>query len=182
MIESSIYRSNIETRGLLLAACKDPKNQALAKEKCRRDILFWFENFAFTDRNSGFFSDNIPYEVPFILFDFQKDFVLDVWDAIQSGSKTIADRSGPTNIFIEKSRQMGLSWLLVGVYLYGFLFHNHKYLMISQKEEDVDKPGNMKSLFEKIRFMIKLLPTWMLPPNFDKNVGTEFNKFRSINR
>lgn len=58
---------------------------------------------------------------------------------------------------------MGLSWLIVGTFVYGYLFHNHKYLMISQKEEDVDKPGNMKSLFEKARFMLRMLPKWMLP-------------------
>lgn len=58
---------------------------------------------------------------------------------------------------------MGVSWCMVVIFMYGFIFHNHKYLCISQKEDDVDKSGDMKSLFEKARFIIRNLPNWMLP-------------------
>lgn len=77
---------------------------------------------------------------------------------------------------------MGLSWMIVAVYVYGFIFHNHKYLMISQKEDDVDKPGNIKSLFEKARFILSNLPQWMLPEGFSKAMGTTYNKFCAISK
>jgi len=77
---------------------------------------------------------------------------------------------------------MGLSWLIVGIFVYWFLFHDHKYLMISQKEDDVDKPGSMKSLFEKARFILKNIPQWMLPSDFNKGMGTQYNKYMTISR
>jgi hypothetical protein len=51
-------------------------------ELCKRDICFFFDNFLFTDRNAGFFDEIKSYEVPFELFPFQREFVVDVWEAI----------------------------------------------------------------------------------------------------
>lgn len=157
-------RDNLTRRAKLLTQCEDLRQRALVMELCKRDICFFFDNFLMTDRNAGFFDEVSSYEIPFELFPFQREFVIDTWEAIMEGQKPIIKREHPTNVFVEKSRQMGLSWLIAGIFLYGFLFHNHKYLMISQKEDDVDKKGDMKSLFEKIRFMIRMLPSWMLPP------------------
>lgn len=62
---------------------------------------------------------------------------------------------------------MGVSWLLCAFSLWGWLFHDWKILFLSQKEDFVDKIGDMQSLFQKIRFMTSELPVWMLPPTFD---------------
>jgi hypothetical protein len=75
---------------------------------------------------------------------------------------------------------MGFSWLIMAIFVYGFLFHNHKYLVLSQKQDDVDKKGDMKSLFEKARFMLKNLPDWMLPVGWKGN--DTYNKYMSISR
>ena len=75
---------------------------------------------------------------------------------------------------------MGFSWLIMAIFVYGFLFHNHKYLVLSQKQDDVDKKGDMKSLFEKARFMLKNLPDWMLPKGWKGN--DTYNKYMSISR
>lgn len=163
------YRQNIEARAKLLDKCKDSTFRAYVYEQCRRDITFFFDYFLFTDRNGGFYGSEYPNEVPFILFDFQRGFIVDLWDAIQTGALPITSRFNeegvpiPTDVFIEKSRQMGLTWLILGVFLYGYLFHNHKYLTLSQKESDVDKAGDMRSHFEKLRFMMRNLPPWLLP-------------------
>jgi phage terminase large subunit-like protein len=78
-------------------------------------------------------------DIPFLLFEFQKDFVKGIWDSIQEASLPSEQRINYTDVFIEKSRQMGVSWMLAGVFLYGFIFHQHRYLMLSAKEDLVDK-------------------------------------------
>ena len=51
---------------------------------------------------------------------------------------------------------------------------------IIDKADDVDKKGDMKSLFEKARFMLKNLPDWMLPVGWKGN--DTYNKYMSISR
>jgi len=108
-------------------------------EACRRDVLYFFDNYLYTDRNTNLFTGDEASKIPFIPFDFQRELITEIRKSIISGTKPIDKREDLTNVFIEKSRQMGVSWIVMGIFLYGFLFHNHKYLVISQKEEDVDK-------------------------------------------
>jgi len=128
------------------------------KEICKQDILFWFKNFVYTDKNDSLYWPEMPNILPFIPYPFQEECILEVWDSICKGEP----------VFIEKSRQMGISWLIMAVFVYGRCFHNHKYLVLSQKQDDVDKLWDMKSLFEKARFIINNLPQWMLPKGFNK--------------
>ena len=69
----------------------------------------------------------------------------------------------------------------MAIFVYGFIFYNHKYLVLSQKQDDVDKKGDMKSLFEKGRFMLKNLPRWMLPEGFLEHPERNM-KYMSISR
>lgn len=143
---------------------------------CRADIMHFFNNYLYTDRNDSLFGQDVPRVMPFIPMDFQKELILEIWNSIINGTFSAKDRWDFTNVFVEKSRQMGVSWLIMAVFLYGWLFHGHKYHVISQKETDVDKIGDMRSLFEKLRFMINNLPQWMLPEGFSKQADTSFNK------
>lgn len=146
--------------------------QAVENELCRRDILYWFNNYAYTDKNNGLYWANFPDVLPFIPYPFQEDMITNIWNGIITGE----------SIFLEKSRQMWASWVIMGILVYGFIFHNHKYLVLSQKQDDVDKLWDMKSLFEKARFMINNLPKWMLPKGFDKRAGSDNNKYMNMSR
>lgn len=162
----------LEERIEILEKAKNNKKlQEVEKEMCKRDILYYFKNYVYTDKNSSLYDETYPDVLPFIPYPYQEECIKEVWDSIMKGE----------SVFIEKSRQMWFSWLIMAIFVYGFLFHNHKYLVLSQKQDDVDKKWDMKSLFEKARFMLKNLPKWMLPENFLEH-GDRNMKYMSISR
>lgn len=174
----------MQERLLLLDKCKDNIDlQNIEIEMCKRSPIHFFNFYLMTDKNDTFFSSDTPQEVPFILFPFQEEYVLEVWESIIEWSKPVSERKSDvlTDVFIEKSRQMGISWVTCGIMLYGFLFYKHKYTLISRTADEVDSPWDMDSMFEKIRFMIRNLPSWMIPKWFSKEQGRDkTNRYMNI--
>jgi len=168
-----------ELKDRVLIATKSMDNdnlKSVIRELCKKNdkehsgIVYFFNHYLFTEKNDVFFSTEMPKTIPFMLFKYQEDIVERIWNDIVTGQ----------NVFLEKSRQMGLTWLIMGVFLYGIIFHDMKFLIISQKEEYVDKQGDMRSCFEKIRFMLRLLPNWMVPEGLTKESGSTGNKYMSL--
>lgn len=157
---------------LLARVQQDESFKEVIKEKCRLDIKFFFEMFLYTIKNPKFLPKDIPNDVPFVLFEYQEEFVDVVWDSICKWE----------SVFVEKSRQMWITRMIMGIYVYWYLFHNHNYLIISRTQDEVDRVWDIKSCFQKIRYLIQNLPQWMLPPDFDKKVGTNYNKFMNVSR
>lgn len=91
----------------------------------------------------------LPSTIPFVLFPKQREWVgwvLDRWHGRQDG-------------LTEKSRDSGMSWLAISVAASLCLFNDGLVIGFgSRKEEYVDKPGQPKSLFEKARLFLELLP------------------------
>jgi len=78
---------------------------------------------------------------------------------------------GPTeNIIYEKSRDMGVSWFVLMVFLWFFLFHDGSFIIGSRKEEEVYKRGSMTTLFSKLIYQLKkhedVFP-WLLPEGWN---------------
>jgi hypothetical protein len=101
----------------------------------------------------------LPAVVPFMLFPRQVecvDWLVERWRRREDG-------------LVEKSRDMGLSWLCVGVAAWFWLFHPGTVVGFgSRKEEYVDKLGDPKSLFWKLRELIRLLPVEFLPKGYNE--------------
>lgn len=163
----------IQRVAILEKAMNNKELQDIEIELCRRDILYFFKNYLWTDRNPTFFDNTYPDILPFIPFPFQEEYITQVWESIEEWNKPVSQRKPwvLTNVFIEKSRQMWISWITAWILLYWFLFHNHKYTIISRTAEEVDTAWDMDSMFEKIRFMIRELPDWILPKWFSKELG-----------
>jgi phage terminase large subunit len=96
--------------------------------------------------------------VPFVLFPKQVEFINWLharWRAREDG-------------LVEKSRDMGASWLCVAFAAWMWLFHAGTVIGFgSRKEEYVDKLGDPKSLFWKLRQFVNLLPQEFQPKGWD---------------
>jgi len=130
------------------------KNEAFAEElwiMCARDMLFWVNTFVYT-----FDPRLIPNStvLPFITYDFQNVALDEIKESIEFGFDQLT----------EKSRDMGASWMYIGVYTWFFLFRYYQaFRMMSRTEDLVDKTEDPDSLFWKVMFIIDHLPKWMRP-------------------
>jgi hypothetical protein len=107
----------------------------------------------------------LPTTVPFLLFPRQREFVEFVRRKWLAREDWLA----------EKSRDMGVSWLCVGIAVWMFLFHKGTVVGFgSRKEEYVDRIGDPKSLFWKVRQFIELLPVEFRPKGWDAKACAPF--------
>lgn len=144
--------ATIQERALLIqSAAKDPVKQAHIMELCKRDICFWFNYFAYTlDPRDG------KGDLPFNLYPFQEWFLNEMVERIRAQK----------DIDIEKSRTMGASWMIMGLFLWFWLFEpNSSFLIgsITQDEVDMNMIDPEDTLFGKIRYLYQFLPVWMKP-------------------
>ena len=64
---------------------------------------------------------------------------------------------------IRKSRDMGASWVVLGLAVHGWLFHGWQSLLVSRVEDNVDRTGDPDSLFWKVDYLLASQPGWLLP-------------------
>lgn len=124
--------------------------------RCSRDLVFYFDTFVYTfDPRKG----ASLREIPFILWPYQEDAMQQIIDGI-CGTPT----KDPCDKLIEKSRDMGASWINLGAFEWLWHFQgmlNFKFL--SRKEDLVDATDDPDSLMWKVDFMHRHQPGWLLP-------------------
>lgn len=142
-------------------ASRDTSAKVLLWNLCQREenpaegCIFFIENFCWTyDPRSK--NKNLPV----VLFPYQKDAVRYIVEHIDEGK----------NFLVEKSRDMGISWLIVYVFLWYWLFRDGTNLLLgSYKEKLVDDGVNPDALFGKLEYAVRGLPTWLMPNTFNLN-------------
>lgn len=152
-------RSNLAWRAdAMRRVLRDPPAAEFYVEACRRDPLFFINGFAWT-----YSPKECPThpKQPFVLYKrFQDSAFLDILEAI-----------GDHDLLIEKSRDMGASYL--NIYAVGYcwrFFDGFSGLFVSRVEDLVDKPGNPKAMFWKFDYLMDNFPMWLLPVGYDKNI------------
>lgn len=183
-MQKDIKQIIFDRTNLFVKAKDNLELQKIELQLCKRDILYRFDNYVYTDKNTSLYWWDLPNVLPMVLYEFQREMVTEIRESITEASKPVEQRDGNIllNVFLEKSRQMGASWVIMAVYTYWYIFYNHKYHCISQKEKDVDEIWNIRSLLWKVRFILKNLPLRMLPQWYTKDNGSEFNKKLHISR
>lgn len=136
---------------ILTDAKKNPNKQLIYKELCRKDPVYFINNFVWTydPRLQG------RADVPFILYPFQ-EYCIKAWEQdIREGK----------DFLIEKSRDMGASWMVVTLFTWFWMFEpGNNFHIGSRKQEEVDNSivDPAKTLFGKVRYILEKLPPWMI--------------------
>lgn len=137
--------------------------------KCSKDPVHWFNHWIWTYDPRGM-AFGLPANIPFVLRPKQVELV--AW---------LEEReSTQTHGLIEKSRDEGMSYVVLGFFLHRWLFvEGFAGGVGSRKEELVDKKGDPKTLFHKFRDMFSKMPDWLKPKGFVEKVHD--NYMRIIN-
>ena len=159
------YEENMRWRAKILRRCKeDQVFRQRVKKLFYSDILFAYNLFFWTlDVRRK------PYHHrPFATYWYQDLAILNLCAAIEEQH----------DLLIEKSRDMGASWIFVGTYSWYWLRPEggFDFLFGSRIEDYVDKKGDMRTLFEKVRYLFYRLPRWLRPRGFKTNVHDNYMK------
>lgn len=106
------------------------------------DRIFFVRNFlkTFDPRPEAY-----PHTIDFDPYGFQEDEIEEVYWCIKNSK----------DLFIEKSRDMGVSWLILAVILWCWLYEPGFQALIGTYIEDFVDNGELDSLFGKLVFMIQ---------------------------
>ena len=149
------YIANLKFRQELIKMAQDDK---AAREEfwimCARDPLFYINSFVWT-----YDPRKDPGVIPFISYGFQDDSLRELFEIV-----------GKKDAVIEKSRDMGASWVFLLIADHLFKFSEAQSILLGSRTQDyVDKKGNPKTLMWKLDFINKNLPSW-LRPNIDRTL------------
>lgn len=132
---------------LLELATKSEENRRQLWCMCSRDPLFFINSYCYV------YEPRTSSILPFLTWDFQDRSILLLEDAI-----------GKSDFGMEKSRDMGATWIVLATFFWRFMFRRRQaYGLVSRNEDAVDKKDDPDCLFWKIDFMLENLPQWMRP-------------------
>lgn len=125
------------------------QNREIAIKLSEKDPKFFINNFVFTYDPRG--KTRNTRHLPFLLYDFQEKSIDEIVRHIEE----------EIDLLVDKSRDMGASWILIATLFWGWKFKEWDVLVGSRKEDYVDKRGDINSLIEKFRYINRMLPDWL---------------------
>ncbi len=154
------FRAKIHRRVI-----KEPGFAEVLWDACAVDPLFYICTFGYAHEARG----DLFKKLPFILYPFQREGLLEILDAINHH-----------DLLIKKSRDMGASWMCILAFEWMWHFSPRlqapDFLMGSRVQEYVDSSKNPKSLFWKLDYFHDNLPPWLMPPGYDRKKHRQENR------
>ena len=159
-------KGNAAARRHLLKNTSDPAVQRAMVARCGESLILWLNLWGWTYVTKKYGPDGrqlrrteFAQHQPFITWPVQDAAIAEIQECIDEGE----------DVIIDKSRQMGLSWLLAAISTWYWLFVEDAQIGVcSRVEDDVDKPGVPKSFMYKVDYILGRLPLWMLPCPLDQ--------------
>ncbi len=102
-------------------------------------------------------------EIPFLTWPHQAKGFSRVHEAVFWQHPFVAHKIG-TDLFVEKSRDMGWSWLVLYYLDWRWRFFDYEtFLVVSRSYDLIYAPGDPDTLFWKFQFIHDHLPEWLQP-------------------
>lgn len=150
-------KTNLRFREELLRACHrtsagHESMRETLRQMSKEDPLFYLNVFGWTYDPRSVGRGKTPH-LPFLTYDYQDETILELLGVL-----------GERDYLIEKSRTMGASWLCLALFQHQWQFEpGRSFLLVSHKQDLVDKSGDPKSLFWKLDYLLKMQPGWLRP-------------------
>lgn len=127
----------------------------------------WVEDWCFT-YDPRRVAQNRASTIPFMLFPKQREFLAWLLDRLQRRESGV----------VEKSRDVGITWLMAAFGVWAWVFKPGSAISFgSYIERKVDRMGDMDSIFEKARFIVRNLPREMRPAEYDEKRDARYMNF-----
>ena len=143
-----------------------PERWLAAKKLAAQDPVYFISQFCWTYDPRP---DADPQHLPFILYPYQEDYIAELEAALRD----------KTDLLTEKSRDMGVTWVVLAWLLWHWLFDRSFTALIGSRKEDLVDDFTWDSHFGRIEYMLDRLPAWLLPEGFDPD--THRNHMKLIN-
>jgi hypothetical protein len=150
-VSNLLYRRELCRRAML-----EPEFAGQVRSMSRLDPYWWINTWVWAVNPAR---PHARKRVPFVTYPYQDRGLEVIFDSLDDGF----------DVQVEKSRQMGASWLFAVVIHYCWLFREgQNFLMLSRSDEYVDRSNEPKSLFWKLDYINDNLPVWLLPAGWNR--------------
>jgi hypothetical protein len=151
-----------ERAKMIIRVLSSTREQAIQRKKCEADIMHWLRYFCFIYEPRNIKNRDLAY----FPYGYQETEIRWLVEILFKCGTAYGDKE---NVLYEKSRDMGISWMILMVFLWFFLFHDASFIIGSRKEEEVYKRGSLTTLFGKLIYQLdkhlQAFP-WLLPPDW----------------
>lgn len=134
----------------------EPKYQPVFKDACKRSCIFYQNTFVWLKEPR-----RVESTIPMNTFDFQDELTTTTIGNLRK-SATDPEPGAVYDVLVEKSRGMGVTWDALSVLDWFWRFvPGSQFLAISEKEDKVDRIGDVSALLPKLDFVEERMPAFL---------------------